>query len=74
MFLCRQFDFNGEKGSWIGRAELGRGGVRKILPCKSCSQSLMHFPVKYLFLTINRFRLECYVDPCPVPVSSSSSL
>ena len=65
----------------MGRRDRGLGrqsweeGVRKRLPlCENCSQILLHFPSKHLFLTIIRFRLRVYVGPCPDPIGSSSAL
>lgn len=65
----------------MGRKDRGLGGqswqegVRKGLPlCESCSQNLLHFLLKHLLLTIIRFRLQVYVDPCPDPIGSSSAL
>lgn len=67
-FLVGKRDHGLERQRW-------EGGVRKRLsPCESCCQNLLHFPLRHLFVTIIRFRLWVYVDPCLDPIGSSSVL
>jgi len=62
----------------MGRRDCGLGGaglgkeVRERLPLpESCSWNLLHFPLKHLFLSMIRFRLQIYMYPCPDPIGGS---